>query len=548
MKNCGPFAVLAILGSAGVLGSLGGAFGCSRAGEAELLKGKACTADTDCVSGYSCDAMRLVCVLASSQRASGGATSGGAPNLGGMSSTLGGRAPSGGSGGFGGAMMSGLGGAATGGVGGPATGGVNSSGGVAALSGGSNSGGSGAGLTGGTGAGGTSGGGAASGGTPSMGGTGGAGPVVCTPACAQGRTCMNGTCQKGWVSMSAPPGGFVGRSQAAYTVMGQKLFVWGGVDQNGINLNSGAIYDPGLDTWQATAVSANTPSARVLATAVWTGSQVIVWGGRTADGAAEYKNGAFYDPVNNAWQPLPKDPMVARSGSIGFAYGNAAFFTLGWTRNGSVLDKGAQYQILGQNWFNATNDLLGRLEHPGFAVEGSKLYVVGGLDEQGQAQDAGAVYDMTTNGWTLIKVLPGRRYGAFSAYSGSRLWVWGGRDNNDVAATPGLTLEGGNLGTWTAIATAGQPTNRWAPQRRSGWAFAIDADDFALLAGRDLVGVFKTDGGVYDRAQNTWSGIPAWPSGLAHEWGVGAWVNGQFITWGGLNNGTTTLVGERWAP
>lgn len=348
--------------------------------------------------------------------------------------------------------------------------------------------------------------------------------------------------------MSAPPGGFLGRSRAAWAVIGQKLFIWGGVDQNGKDLNSGAIYDPALDTWQATSVSASTPSPRVLATAVWTGSQVIVWGGRTADGASDYKNGAFYDPGNNVWQPLPKDPMVARSGSIGFAYGNAAFFTLGWTRSGNVLDKGGQYQILGANWVNATNDLLGRLEHPGFAIEGSKLYVVGGLNDQGQSQTAGAVHDMTTNGWTLIKVLPGSRYGAFAAYTGSRLWVWGGRDNNDAAATPGLTLEGGNLGTWTPIATVGQPTNRWAPQRRSGWAFAIDADHFALLGGRDLAGVFKTDGGVYDRAQNTWSSIPAWPSGLAHEWGVGAWVNGQFITWGGLNNGTTTTIGERWAP
>ena len=47
--------------------------------------------------------------------------------------------------------------------------------------------------------------------------------------------------------MSAPPAGFVARSRAAYATMGGKLFIWGGKDQAGTHLRSGAIYDPQTD-------------------------------------------------------------------------------------------------------------------------------------------------------------------------------------------------------------------------------------------------------------------------------------------------------------
>ena len=43
-------------------------------------------------------------------------------------------------------------------------------------------------------------------------------------------------------------------------------------------LNTGGRYNPSTDSWTATSTN-NAPDARASHTAVWTGSEMIVWGG-----------------------------------------------------------------------------------------------------------------------------------------------------------------------------------------------------------------------------------------------------------------------------
>ena len=55
---------------------------------------------------------------------------------------------------------------------------------------------------------------------------------------------------------------------------GSEMIVWGGYPYT----NSGGRYEPGTNSWTATSLT-NAPEARGYHTAVWTGSQMIVWGG-----------------------------------------------------------------------------------------------------------------------------------------------------------------------------------------------------------------------------------------------------------------------------
>jgi len=57
---------------------------------------------------------------------------------------------------------------------------------------------------------------------------------------------------------------------------GSEMIVWGGLG-NGAVLNTGGRYNPSTDSWTATGIT-NAPGARAVATAVWTGSQMIVSG------------------------------------------------------------------------------------------------------------------------------------------------------------------------------------------------------------------------------------------------------------------------------
>ena len=60
---------------------------------------------------------------------------------------------------------------------------------------------------------------------------------------------------------------------------GSEMIVWGGWGAGpGPVLNTGGRYNPSTDSWAATSTT-NAPHARTDHTAVWTGTEMIIWGG-----------------------------------------------------------------------------------------------------------------------------------------------------------------------------------------------------------------------------------------------------------------------------
>src|SRR5438876_439290 len=80
------------------------------------------------------------------------------------------------------------------------------------------------------------------------------------------------------------------------------MVVWGGNNSNGFPLNTGGKYSPSTDSWVATSTT-NAPAARVLHTAVWTGNEMIVWGGNDNDGPPPqyFNTGGRYNASTNSW-------------------------------------------------------------------------------------------------------------------------------------------------------------------------------------------------------------------------------------------------------
>jgi len=75
---------------------------------------------------------------------------------------------------------------------------------------------------------------------------------------------------------------------------GSEMIVWGGADFRGNELNTGGRYDPSTDSWIATSTT-KAPSSRDNHTAVWTGSEMIIWGGGSTT------TGGRYDPSTDSW-------------------------------------------------------------------------------------------------------------------------------------------------------------------------------------------------------------------------------------------------------
>src|SRR5262249_16663283 len=76
---------------------------------------------------------------------------------------------------------------------------------------------------------------------------------------------------------------------------GSEMIVWGGVNIN--FLNTGARYNPTTDSWTPT-TTPNPPAGRDLHTAIWTGREMIVWGGTTYNAT-----GGRYNPITDTWTP-----------------------------------------------------------------------------------------------------------------------------------------------------------------------------------------------------------------------------------------------------
>ena len=82
------------------------------------------------------------------------------------------------------------------------------------------------------------------------------------------------------------------------------MIVWGGQGVGGTTwLNTGARYNPVANNWTALPTT-NAPLGRESHTAIWTGSEMLVWGGAKGVGSSPYNTGGRYNPVANSWAGL----------------------------------------------------------------------------------------------------------------------------------------------------------------------------------------------------------------------------------------------------
>ena len=96
-----------------------------------------------------------------------------------------------------------------------------------------------------------------------------------------------------WTATSTNNAPVPGIYTAVWT--GSQMFVWGGPN------SSGGKYNPNTNNWTAIS-NVNAPSPRAAHTAVWTGSEMIVWGGTDGFiGTPDPVTGGRYDPSSDSW-------------------------------------------------------------------------------------------------------------------------------------------------------------------------------------------------------------------------------------------------------
>src|ERR1043166_924862 len=225
-------------------------------------------------------------------------------------------------------------------------------------------------------------------------------PVIASPSGG----CIDNT----WthISITDAPSG---RTYHTAVWTGSEMIVWGGSSAT-VPVNTGGRYDPSTDSWASTSTT-SAPAARNFHTAVWTGSEMVIWGGLSQNFQA-LNTGGRYNPITDSWTPT-----------------------------------------------STTNAPTARYSHPAVWT-GAEMIVWGGFDGA-TSFDTGGRYNPSTDSWTATSTInvPSARVGHRAVWTGSEMIIWGGVD-----ASFNYTNTGGkynpNTDSWIATSTTSAPSAR----------------------------------------------------------------------------------------
>ena len=153
----------------------------------------------------------------------------------------------------------------------------------------------------------------------------------------------------------------VGRSDHTAVWTGSEMIIWGGGQPGQDFQNTGGRYTPATDSWAMTSNGATVPSARMFHTAVWTGDEMIVWGG-TGPGSARYlKTGVAATPRQTPGCRLRSEPTsrwsdvgTRRSGPVKrWSFGAATSAPIDPARD---LNSGGRYKPSTDTWESTSTD------------------------------------------------------------------------------------------------------------------------------------------------------------------------------------------------
>jgi hypothetical protein len=162
--------------------------------------------------------------------------------------------------------------------------------------------------------------------------------------------------------------------------------------------------------------------------------------------------------------------------------------------------------------------------------------------------------------WRLFPEQPALQRDLTShAWTGRELFIWGG--SGIVCPGGGLCGDGALLdpatGTWRSIAASGAPSPRdatftsWTGTEVFVWG---GRTDICASASGDSFFMGCPDGALFDPVANSWRSLPAVPAGLSgREFGTAVWTGKWVIVWGGLrsdasNNLMYLADGARYDP
>src|SRR5262245_28149741 len=308
------------------------------------------------------------------------------------------------------------------------------------------------------------------------------------------------------------------RERATAVWTGSAMIVWGGL--NSAPLKTGGLYDPSTDSWRPTSTGVNVPAERQGHSAVWTGQQMIVWGGRNTTGFLN--SGGRYDPETDAWTATSTGANVpaARRGHAATWIGTAMFVWGG--TNGPNLNTGGRYDPVSDSWTPTSTgaNVPPTMSIPNALWTGTRVIVWGAVYPSG----AGSLYDPASDQWTLMSSSANLEGGASATWTGSEMLVWAGfRPDHRIG-----------------VARYHPLTNDWIVPSTGIFPEAAEGQ-LAFWTGSEMLvwSNFSVTGGNarYDPATDAWTRLSPVGEPEPRSSCAGVWTGREMIIWGGSGAG-----------
>jgi hypothetical protein len=131
---------------------------------------------------------------------------------------------------------------------------------------------------------------------------------------------------------------------------GSEVIVFGGDNGSGTVKVGGEAYAQGADTWRALPAG---PAKRWRHTAVWTGTYMVVWGGDD-NVATVYNSGSRYDPAANTWAATTTTGVPAARGGHAAAWVGTRMVVWGGADGPTSMNTGSRYDPSANSWAATT--------------------------------------------------------------------------------------------------------------------------------------------------------------------------------------------------
>ncbi len=315
-----------------------------------------------------------------------------------------------------------------------------------------------------------------------------------------------------------------GRGGASAIWTGKEMILFGG-EGPGVSYDDGARYNFAEDSWQTLPME-NAPSSRTGATAVWTGKEMIVWGGFGGKfgNDTNRNDGARYNPEKNSWtlvstENAPKarfDHKAVWTGKEMIVWGG---YTDSHARYGGSfapahLKSGGRYNPAKNSWTDVTTKGAPSARVGDAAAwTGKEMIIWGGADTKEVLGD-GMRYNPAKDAWKPVsaKGAPCARMNPMSVWTGKEMIVWGG-NSRDVGSACVYYQDGARYNpdtdTWTPMSRVGAPKERtmavavWTGKEMILWGGVNDADARGVSDSSRFLGT----GALYDPASDKWTPI-----------------------------------------